>query len=296
MGRLDGKVAIVTGGASGIGEGTARLFVAEGARVVIADVQDEPGQRLAAELGERAHFVHVDVREESHVAAAVGRAVERWGRLDCLFSNAGAAGVSGGIETIPVAGFDDTMALLVRSVLLGMKHAAPVMRRQGSGSLVSTASIAGLRGGWGPHVYSAAKAAVIQLTRSVALELAPDGIRVNCICPGGIATPIFATSLGLPPDAVGPSTNLMKGALASLHPLGRSGLPEDIARAALWLASDESSFVTGQAIVVDGGITAGRPWAESRAMGAQIRELLGVERRPADETSTADSRALPPSV
>jgi NAD(P)-dependent dehydrogenase (short-subunit alcohol dehydrogenase family) len=145
-------------------------------------------------------------------------------------------------------------------------------------------------------VYSAAKAAVIQLTRSVALELAPDGIRVNCICPGGIATPIFATSLGLPPDAVGPSTNLMKGALASLHPLGRSGLPEDIARAALWLASDESSFVTGQAIVVDGGITAGRPWAESRAMGAQIRELLGVERRPADETSTADSRALPPSV
>jgi NAD(P)-dependent dehydrogenase (short-subunit alcohol dehydrogenase family) len=270
--------------------------VAERARVVIADVQDEAGQRLAAELGERAVYVRTDVRDESQVEALIGSTVGRWGRLDCLFGNAGAAGVSGGIETIPVAGFDDTMALLVRSVLLGMKHAAPVMRRQGSGSLVSTASVAGLRGGWGPHVYSAAKAAVIQLTRSVALELAPDGIRVNCICPGGIATPIFATSLGLPPEAIESSTNLMKGALASLHPLGRSGLPDDIARAALWLASDESSVVTGQAIAVDGGITAGRPWAESRAMGAQIRELLGAERRPADDTSPSDPRALPPSV
>jgi NAD(P)-dependent dehydrogenase (short-subunit alcohol dehydrogenase family) len=282
MGRLEGKVAVITGGASGIGEATVRLFVGEGARAVVADVQDEPGRRLAGELGERAVYVHTDVREESQIQAAIEGARARWGHLDCLFNNAGATGVTGGVEDISAAGFDDTMALLARAVLLGMKHAAPLMRRQGSGSIVSTASIAGLRGGWGPHVYSAAKAAVIQLTRSIAMELAPSGIRVNCICPGGIATPIFGTSLGLAPDAAAQAANLVKGVLATLHPLGRSGLPDDIARAALWLASDESTFVTGQAIVVDGGVTAGRPWSENRAMGAQIRELLGMARPSAD--------------
>jgi len=225
------------------------------------------------------------VRHESEIQAAIGEAAARWGRLDCLFNNAGATGVTGGVEAISAAGFDDTMALLVRAVLLGMKHAAPLIRRQGSGSIVSTASVAGLRGGWGPHVYSAAKAAVIQLTRSIAMELAPSSIRVNCICPGGIATPIFGTSLGLAPEAAAQSTNLLKDALAAMHPLGRAGLPEDIAQAALWLASDESSFVTGQAIVVDGGITAGRPWAENRAMGAQVRELLGAARPPGEEGS-----------
>jgi NAD(P)-dependent dehydrogenase (short-subunit alcohol dehydrogenase family) len=161
-----------------------------------------------------------------------------------------------------------------------MKHAAPVMRRQGSGSIISTASVAGLRGGWGPHVYSAAKAAVVSLTRTVALELAESNIRVNCICPGAIATPIFGTSLGLDADAVEHSVSIMKGALAGVHPIGRSGLPDDIARAALWLASDESTFVTGHALVVDGGLTAGRPWSMQRAGAERIRELLGVPPRP----------------
>jgi NAD(P)-dependent dehydrogenase (short-subunit alcohol dehydrogenase family) len=279
MGRLDGKVAVITGGASGIGEAAVRLFAAEGARVVIADIQDQRGERLAGELGARAAYARTDVRAEADVERAVAGALDRWGRLDCVFNNAGAGGVTGGIEVISAAGFDDTMALLVRGVLFGMKHAAPVMRRQGSGSIVSTASIAGLRGGWGPHVYSAAKAAVIQLTRSIAMELAPSGVRVNCICPGAIATPIFGTALGLAGEAAEQAVNLVKGALAPVHPLGRAGLPEDIAHAALWLASEESSFVTGQAIVVDGGLTAGRPWAENKAMGAQLRELLGVPRR-----------------
>jgi NAD(P)-dependent dehydrogenase (short-subunit alcohol dehydrogenase family) len=163
-------------------------------------------------------------------------------------------------------------------VFLGMKHAAPIMRRQRSGSIVSTASVAGLRGGWGPHVYSAAKAAVIQLTRSIAMELAADGIRVNCICPGAIATPIFGTSLGLAPDEAEQAAGLVKGTLATVHPIGRSGLAEDIAHTALWLAGDESTFVTGQAIVVDGGLTAGRSWSENRAMGAMIREAIGVQK------------------
>jgi NAD(P)-dependent dehydrogenase (short-subunit alcohol dehydrogenase family) len=280
MGRLDGKVAVITGGASGIGEGTVRLFVEEGARVVIADVQDERGRRLAAELGARAVYARTDVRDEAEIAAALGTAVERFGRLDCLFNNAGAAGVTGGIAEIPVEGFDATIALLLRAVLLGMKHAAPLMRRQGAGSIISTASVAGLLGGYGPHVYSAAKAAVIALTRSVALELAESDIRVNCICPGGIATPIFGTSLGLPAQALEQSVNLMKGAMAALQPVGRSGLPDDIARAALWLAGDESTFVTGQAIVVDGGLSAGRPWSAQREASGRIRELLGVPPRP----------------
>src|SRR5262245_18966089 len=278
MRRLEGKVAVITGGASGIGEATVRLFASHGARVVIADVQDEAGGRLAAELGAAAVYARTDVREERAIEAVIDLASTRWGRLDCLFNNAGAGGVAGGIESISAEDFDATMALLVRAVLLGMKHAAPLMRRQGSGSIISTASIAALRGGWGPHVYSAAKAAVVQLTRSIAMELAESGIRVNCICPGAIATPIFGTSLGLSPQDAGVAAGLVKGTLAGVHPLGRAGLPEDIAHAALWLAGDESTFVTGQAIVVDGGITAGRPWSENRAMGARIRDALGVMR------------------
>jgi NAD(P)-dependent dehydrogenase (short-subunit alcohol dehydrogenase family) len=276
MGRLDGRTAVITGGASGIGEATVRLFVEEGAHVVIADVEDERGRRLAGELGERVVYVHTDVREESQVAATIAEAVARFGRLDCLFNNAGAAGVRGGIEEIPAAGFDDTMAVLVRAVLFGMKHAAPVMRQQGSGSIVNTASVAGLRAGYGPHIYSAAKAAVIQLTRTVALELAVSGVRVNCVCPGGIATPIFGVSLGMGREAAEATVPIMKGALAAFQPLGRSGLPEDIARAVLWLAGDESGFVTGHALVVDGGLVAGRPWPEQQAGAAAIRQLLGV--------------------
>ena len=189
MGRLEGKVAVITGGASGIGEASVRRFVGEGCKVVIADLQHERGERLAAELGAVAAFVRTDVTLESDVAAAIALAQSRFGRLDCLFNNAGYAGVNGPIESIPAQGFDDTMAVLLRGVFLGIKHAAPVMKRQGAGSIVSTASVAGLQAGFAGHVYSAAKAAVIHLTRSVAMELGESGVRVNCICPGAIATP-----------------------------------------------------------------------------------------------------------
>ena len=174
MGRLEGKVAVITGGASGIGEATVRLFSSHGAQVVIADVQDERGRRLAEELGPAVAYARTDVREERAIEAAIELAVTRWGGLDRLFNNAGAGGVTGGVESISAEGFDATMALLVRAVLLGMKHAAPIMRRQRSGSMISTASVAGLREP-GSHVYSAAKAAVIQLTRSIAMELAESG-------------------------------------------------------------------------------------------------------------------------
>jgi NAD(P)-dependent dehydrogenase (short-subunit alcohol dehydrogenase family) len=277
MHRLAGKVALITGGASGIGEATVRLFVEEGAAVVVADIQDGPGRSLAADLGDRGVFVHADVGREADIEAAVREAAARFGRLDCLFNNAGAAGVRGGIEEVSADGFDETIALLFRGVLLGMKHAAPIMKRQGAGSIINTASVAGLRTGFGPHVYSAAKAAVIHLTRSVAMELGEHGVRVNCICPGAIATPIFGKSFGLSAEQAEQTIPLMKGVLETVQPIPRSGRPDDIARAALWLASDESSFVNGDALVVDGGLSGGRLWSEVQQRSALLRAALGLE-------------------
>jgi NAD(P)-dependent dehydrogenase (short-subunit alcohol dehydrogenase family) len=183
----------------------------------------------------------------------------------------------GRIEETSIAGFDETMGVLVRGVLLGMKHAAPVMKRQGGGSIISTASVAGLRTGFGPHVYSAAKAAVIHLTRTVATELGEHGIRVNCICPGAIATPIFGKGLGMSVEQADEIVPLLKGVLQNIQPIKRSGLPEDIAQAALWLASDESSFVNGHALVVDGGLVGGRSWSESQFRRAALRQALGLD-------------------
>jgi NAD(P)-dependent dehydrogenase (short-subunit alcohol dehydrogenase family) len=277
MARLAGKVALITGGASGIGEATVRLFVAEGASVVVADIQDERGRRLAGELGARAAYRRTDVSREADVQAAVAEAVQRFGRLDCLFNNAGAGGVTGGIEEIAAAGFDETVGVLLRGVFLGMKHAAPVMKRQGAGSIISTASVAGLRAGFGPHVYSAAKAAVIHLTRTVAMELGEHNIRVNCICPGGIATPIFGQAFGLSGEKADAIVPLMKGVLEHMQPIKRSGLPEDIAHAALWLAGDDSTFVNGDALVVDGGLRGGRMWSENQQRRAALRQALGLE-------------------
>jgi len=272
VGRLSGKVAIITGGASGIGAGTAELFVSEGARVVIADLQDDRGERLAAKLGADARYRRTDVGEEKDVEAVVAHAVKTFGRLDCMFNNAGLVGVSAPIMEIPADGFDATVRVLFRGVFLGIKHAARVMTAQQSGSIISTASVAGLGSGFGPHVYSAAKAAVINLTRSVASELGEMNVRVNCICPGGIATPIFGQ--GLPSQLADQVVEPVKQVLAGMQPIPRSGVPQDIAEAALWLASDASSFVNGHALVVDGGLTTGRRWSSMRAGAEKLRAAL----------------------
>ncbi len=258
MGRLEGKVAVITGGASGIGEATARLFVREGARVVIADIQDDRGQAVAAELGAAAAFQHTDVTCEEDVRTAVARAVSEFGRLDCIFNNAGVLGAVGPIEDIPFDEYETTLRLLLGSVFLGIKHASPVMKAQGSGSIINTSSIAGIIGGDGPHIYATAKAAVIQLTKSVALELADQSVRVNAICPGATVTPMVLVGVPNTPQA----EEAVKASFARYQPIPRPGMPEDIAAAALWLASDDSTFVTGQAIVVDGGLTSGRPWSK----------------------------------
>jgi NAD(P)-dependent dehydrogenase (short-subunit alcohol dehydrogenase family) len=276
MGKMSGKVAVITGGASGIGAATVRLFIEEGARVLIADILDQKGECLARELGEHAKFFHTDVSREPEVKAVIDRAVERFGRLDCMFNNAGFARAPGGIEEISVEDWESHMAVLLRGVFLGMKHAAPVMKRQGSGSIISTASIAGIQTGFSGHIYSAAKAAVIHLTRCVAMELGEAGVRVNCICPGGIATPIFGRAYGLAPDAAEKTVETIKAALASLQPIRRAGLPEDVAGAALWLASDDSGFVNGHALVVDGGLTGGRMWSVAQATRAQLAAAMAA--------------------
>lgn len=277
MARLEGKVAVITGGTSGIGRATVELFVSEGARVVFTGRQDDKGNAIAGSLGDSAVYRHADIRREEDIKAAIGLAVDRFGRLDCLFNNAGAPGYSGPVETTQADAFDDAMAVLVRSVILGMKHAAPVMKAQGAGSIISNASIAGLRTGYGPHIYSAAKAAVAQLSRSVAMELAESGIRVNSISPGFIATPIFGRSFGLSPEGADETLANIEDVSAETSPIGRPGLPGDVARAALYLASDDSAFVTGHDLVVDGGRIAGRGWSESQQSFGRVAEALGLK-------------------
>ncbi len=253
MGRLDGKVAVITGAASGIGRATAVRFGGEGAAVVIADLNRDGGEsavRECRENGGRAIFHRVDVSNSEDIKAAVDLAVSEFGKLDVIFNNAGLGGAVGTIEEITFENWDRTMAILLRAVFAGMKYAVPEMRKAGGGSIISTASVAGLRGGAGPHAYSAAKAAVINLTRSVALEVGKDRIRVNCICPGGINTPLINRRM---PGGEETAAQF----LAHIQPIPRAGRPDDIANMALFLASDESEWISGAAMVVDGGLTAG---------------------------------------
>ena len=253
-GRVEGKVAVVTGAASGLGEATARLMHAEGASVILTDIQDDRGQRVAADLGDRARYLHCDVSSEPDVANAVDEAINHFGRLDCMFNNAGIVGTQGGIDEIPLEEYEFTMAVLLRSVFLGLKHAARVMKPQHSGVILNTTSIGGLQGGLGPHVYGAAKGAVVALTKNVAAELGAWSIRVNAIAPGKILTPMNAANLTGDPDAMDEA----REAFATRTPLrGRIGVAEDIAHAALWLASDDAGFVSGHTLVVDGGLTTG---------------------------------------
>jgi NAD(P)-dependent dehydrogenase (short-subunit alcohol dehydrogenase family) len=274
MGRLEGVRAVITGAASGIGESTSRLFVKEGARVVLADVDDDRGRRIVQELGERCRYVRADVSREGAIDAAVAVSRSAFGGLDCLFNNAGTPGSTGRIDEMDLAVFDRTVAVHLRGVYLGIRAAARVMRQQGHGSIINTASVAGLMAGHAGHDYSACKAAVIQLTRTAANELGEDGIRVNAICPGGIATPIFGRAAGLEGERAQRTVDMVAVAMGDMAPIRRAGLPADVAEVALWLASDASSYVNGQAIAVDGGMLTG-PLRRSRP---DLGKLLGTLR------------------
>ena len=251
-GRLDGKVAVITGAASGIGAGSARRFVAEGARVVVADLQADAGAALVDELGPAARFVATNVLDEADIAAAVDLAVTAFGQLDVMFNNAGIVGAVGRISETSVDAWDNTIDILLRGVFLGTKHAARVMLEQGRpGVIINTASTAGMLGGLGPHAYTAAKHGVIGLTKSVANELAPNGIRVNAIAPGNtVSAMTAAVTSGNPDDLDGTTARI-----ASMSPLGYAGMPEDIAAAAAFLASDDARYITGHTLVVDAGQT-----------------------------------------
>ena len=259
--RLENQVAVVTGGAQGIGAGIVRRFVQEGARVVFSDLLTEKGKALEAELGQAVAFYRADATSPSDCEALTNFTMERFGGLNCVVNNAGAGAEGGPVANISVEGFDRAIALLLRGPFLGIKYAVPHMK---SGTIINIASVAGLAGGYSSHGYCAAKFGIIGLTKSVALELAERGIRVNAICPGGIATAIFSRLFPaeMPPDLIERAPEeIVAPWLAAGIPLGKAGFPADIASAALWLASSESSFVTGHALVVDGGLTSGTSWS-----------------------------------
>jgi Dehydrogenases with different specificities (related to short-chain alcohol dehydrogenases) len=256
-GRLDGKVAVITGGVSGIGLGTVELFAAEGAKIVAADIQDEKGAILEKRFPGQVVYARCDVTSEAEIAAALNKAKTEFGGLDILFNNAGISDRMTSIPEITADGWSWIFDILVRGPALGMKHAVPLMLERGGGSIINTASIAGLQAGFGPIAYSTAKAGVIHMSRVAAAQLSPQKIRVNAICPGLIATSIFGASFGLPREVADQMAARVAENAAQAQPVPKAGLPNDIAQAALYLASDAAAFVSGTHLVVDGGITVG---------------------------------------
>jgi len=274
-GRLDGKVAVITGAASGIGRATVDLFVSEGARVIAADIQDDKGARIEEDHKGMVHYVRCDVMQEAEIETAVTAAKRYFGRLDILFNNAGTGGANDPADGVTAEGFDSVLHLHVRAALFGMKYAVPLMRAVGGGSIISTASVAGIRTGYGPVLYSTAKAAIIHMTHACAAQLGPQNIRVNCICPGLIATNIFAQAFGMPSQLAESRIEAIAESTKGSQPIPRGGRARDIAEAALYLASDGASFVNGHALVVDGGLTLGATGMAQMAVFAPIVQALG---------------------
>ena len=286
-GRLEGKVAVITGGVSGIGLGTLELFVAEGAQVVAADIQDEKGAMLEQRFPGKVRYAHCDVTKEAEIAAAMQLAASEFGGLDILFNNAGISDAMRVIPEIEAETWTWIYDVLVRGPALGMKHAVPLMLARGGGSIVNTASIAGLQAGWGPIAYSSAKAAVIHMSRVAAAQLSPQKIRVNAICPGLIATSIFGASMGLPREVADQMAARMEEIAPKIQPIPKAGLPDDIARAALYLACDDSLFVTGTHIVVDGGLTIGGRGSWDPNAPNPILDALGISPEQAEQMRLA---------
>ncbi|MCP3856304.1 MAG: glucose 1-dehydrogenase [Actinomycetia bacterium] len=271
-GRLDGQVGVITGGASGMGKATVLRFLGEGASVVVGDLNAEAGQALVDEVGsDQLRFMRTDVSVEEDVASLVSMASEAFGRLDVMFNNAGIGGAFGPITEIELADWERTFAILVSSVFLGTKYAARTMIDQNEGgSIINTASIAGLSAGAGPQAYSAAKAAVVNLSQTTAVELAPHQIRVNTICPGVIYTPLMHGGDERDIESADETIN-------EAQPWPRRGEGADIAGAALFLASDDSEFFTGQAMTVDGGLTAAGPRIQGRLRNNRnLHRMVGM--------------------
>ncbi|MHA2281838.1 MAG: SDR family oxidoreductase [Promethearchaeota archaeon] len=284
MKQLEGKIALITGAAGGIGRATSKLFVEEGVKgVVMADIWDEMGEKTAEQLGSNAIYIHTDVSQESDIKKSIKLAIEKFGRLDIVFSNAGNPGPRGGIEDIPTDEFDHTVAIHLRAAFLYMKHSIPIMKKQGSGCFICTSSVASFQQGMGTLPYSLSKAGINNLVRIAAVELGIFGIRANAIAPGGIATGIFGKTLGLSRNGAEKFGQLIKEGLAEGQAIRRAGSPEDVANAALFLASDPSSFITGITLKVDGGLLSGRipqyPQESQERMLKMVQELDPEERQ-----------------
>ena len=273
MGALNGKVAIVTGGTSGIGEKIVEVFVEEGAQVVIAARRQAEGDALEKRLGAR--FVRTDVLSEADVKTMVDRAVEWFGRVDCLVNNAGIPAPITSVADMEVADIERVLAVNILGVMLATKHVARVMLTQGTGSIINIGSVAAHRGGLSGHIYTSSKGAVLAFTRSAAAELGEKRIRVNSISPGAIVTGIFGKLAGVEASKADRITDVVEERFAALQPVPRAGATDDIARAALYLAGDGSSFVSGQDIVVDGGLTSvTRGWSTMVALRAETSRSI----------------------
>jgi NAD(P)-dependent dehydrogenase (short-subunit alcohol dehydrogenase family) len=277
MNVLDGKIAIIVGGTSGIGARTAELFVEEGATVVIAGRRRDAGEALARRLGQSASFVQANVAREDDLKALIEGTAARFGRVDCLFNNAGYGIPQRSIVDLDIAEYDAMMAVVLRGVMLGMKFVAPIMLRQRSGSIINTGSIAAHRASLSSQTYSAAKAAVVHATRCVAAELGESNIRVNSITPGAIVTGVFAKGVGVDPNVADRYLATVTKRFAQAQPIPRAGMPEDIARAALFLASDAGSFINGIDLVIDGGAITGNRFSAGATARLELVEAVKAE-------------------
>ena len=263
--RFAGKRAVVTGGASGIGRATALRLVGEGAEVWIGDIDSAGGQEVAETSNGRIHFQRTDVCEAGDIEALI-TAADKAGGLDILFNNAGAGGSRDNIDVISAEDWDRTQALLLRSVAMGIRYAAPLMAARGGGAIVNTSSVSALGSGYAPTAYSVAKAGVLHLTRVAAADLARHNIRVNAVVPGFITTGIFTASFDLDAEKQAMADAAIAGMAAKAQPVARAGRPEDIAAAVAFLASEDAGFITGTHILVDGGMMIGTraSWDETQ--------------------------------
>ena len=274
--RLDGKVAVITGACSGIGLATLELFIEEGARVLAADVQLDAGQALVQRFPGVLRFAPCDVTQPAQIKAAIDGAAVAFGGLDILFSNAGAGGTMAGVENWDEAGWDNTHALLLRSVAAGTAFAVPHLKRRGGGAIINTSSISALQAGFAPLAYAVAKAGVLHYTRLAAAELSAHRIRINAIVPGFIATNIFSGLMNLGAEQKAQLVQRIADRSGAANPIGRSGRPRDIAEAALFLASDAAGFITGTHLTVDGGITIGPRHAWDPETPGPMTDALGL--------------------
>jgi len=284
MADLKGKVAVITGAASGIGLATVETFVEQGAMVVAADMQDEPGKALETRFGsDRVRFIHCDVTDDASLKAAIDLAPEAFGGLDILFNNAGHGGTPTSVEELDLEGYDATMNLLLRAVFAGTKFAIPHMKARGGGVVINTSSVSAVEAGWAPITYSVAKKGVAHFSKLAAAELAKYKIRVNAILPGFIATSIFGSSLGLTREVADQMSEMIAQNGGAMQPAGRIGQGRDIGEMAAFLASDAAGFITGGEFLVDGGITVGPRHAWDEAAAGPVLEALGLTREQAEQ-------------